>query len=57
MIIFFPLNFYFEDLKTSYFNFFLKEIQKNIEEQQKKVDSLQNMVVVVDDNNTESGKR
>ncbi|XP_059157467.1 dystrophin-like isoform X5 [Physella acuta] len=31
-----------------------KEIQKSLEEEQKKVDSLQNMVVVVDDNNTES---
>ncbi|KAH9492316.1 hypothetical protein Btru_024686 [Bulinus truncatus] len=31
-----------------------KAIQKSLEEQQKKVDSLQNMVVVVDDNNTES---
>uniref|UniRef100_A0A2C9KMX3 Dystrophin n=1 Tax=Biomphalaria glabrata TaxID=6526 RepID=A0A2C9KMX3_BIOGL len=29
-------------------------IQKSLEEQQKKVDSLQNMVVVVDDTNTES---
>ncbi|CAL1537370.1 unnamed protein product [Lymnaea stagnalis] len=31
-----------------------KAIQKCLEEQQKKVDSLQNMVVVVDENNTES---
>ncbi|GFR63479.1 dystrophin [Elysia marginata] len=31
-----------------------KAIQKSLEEQQKKVDSLQNMVVVVDDTNTES---
>ncbi|XP_012946043.2 dystrophin [Aplysia californica] len=31
-----------------------KVIQKSIEEEQRKVDSLQNMVVVVDDNNTES---
>ena len=30
-------------------------IQNSLEEQQKKVDSLQNMVVVVDDTNTESG--
>ncbi|GFN77850.1 dystrophin [Plakobranchus ocellatus] len=31
-----------------------KAIQKSLEDQQKKVDSLQNMVVVVDDTNTES---
>ena len=33
-----------------------KDLQAELDKQQKKVDSLQNMVVVVDDNNTESGK-
>lgn len=39
-------------------NFFLFEqkIQQELEVQQKKVDNLQDMVVVVDDTNTESGK-
>ena len=32
-----------------------KRLQGELDQQQKKVDSLQNMVVVVDDNNTESG--
>ena len=32
-----------------------KDLQRELEKQQRKVDSLQNMVVVVDDNNTESG--
>ena len=33
-----------------------KVLQEELDQQQKKVDSLQNMVVVVDDSNTESGK-
>ena len=32
-----------------------KDLQAELDKQQRKVDSLQNMVVVVDDNNTESG--
>lgn len=34
-----------------------KKLQEELDQQQKKVDSLQNMVVVVDDTNTESGMR
>ena len=34
-----------------------KDLQGELEKQQRKVDSLQNMVVVVDDNNTESGRK
>lgn len=33
----------------------LQKIQQALEEQQKRVDSLQNMVVVVDDANADSG--
>lgn len=35
---------------------FEQKIQQELEVQQKKVDNLQDMVVVVDDTNTESGK-
>ena len=34
-----------------------KLLQEELDAQQKKVDSLQNMVVVVDDSNTETGSR
>ena len=36
--------------------FVWQKIQQELEVQQKKVDNLQDMVVVVDDTNTESGK-
>lgn len=38
------------------FFLFEQKIQQELEVQQKKVDNLQDMVVVVDDTNTESGK-